>query len=236
MLYNNWPFVLMLLAAMVLTVVTKKLTVSASVVAGICGVAIYAGAGYTGIAMVAVFFTLGTFATRWKLNVKQAIGVAEENKGQRTAGQVIANAGVAAILGLLAYLNNEYVPLLQLMIAGSLASATADTLSSEMGNVYGRRYYNILSFKRDIRGRDGVVSLEGTLIGLLGSMVIAAVYAFGSGLLQNLMYVVAAGTLGNIADSILGATVERKGYLNNNAVNYLNTDIGAVAAALFYIL
>ncbi len=42
-----------------------------------------------------------------------------------------------------------------------------------------------------------------------------------------------AATFGNLVDSILGATLERKGHLSNNAVNFLNT---FAAAALTWLL
>ncbi|HET9502951.1 MAG TPA: DUF92 domain-containing protein [Hymenobacter sp.] len=209
-----------------------KLTVPAVWVGGALGLLIYLGAGWSGLASLALFFGLGTAASAWRVADKRRLGLAEANRGRRTAGQVLANAGVAGLLGLLAWRLPAHAPLLRLMLAGSFASAAADTLASELGNVYGRRYYNILTFKPDQRGLDGVISREGTLLGLAGSAIIAAAYCVGVGWGLAFGWLLLAGTAGNLADSVLGATLERRHLLNNDAVNSLNTLVGAMVAAL----
>ena len=113
------------------------------------------------------------------------------------------------------------------MMAAAFSSATADTLSSELGSLYGRKFYNILSFKKDTRGLDGVISVEGTLFGVIGSMLIAVVYSAGFGWGENFFLIIIAGTIGNLADSLLGALWERKRLLHNDVVNFLNTLIAA---------
>jgi uncharacterized protein (TIGR00297 family) len=219
-----------LVAGMIASVKANKLTVTASVTGGVIGLLIFIATGFTGLVMMATFFVLGTLATSWKLSVKQRLGLAETDKGRRVAGQVIANAGVAGLLALLIIMFPIYTKLFSVMIAASFASATADTLSSELGNVYGRKFYNVITFKKDTRGENGVVSLEGTIIGIIGSAVIAFIYAVVYSFDVNFLWIIGAGTIGNVTDSILGATLERKYILNNNAVNFSNTAIAAIAA------
>lgn len=227
---GSFLFLLILFTTMFFSVKKNKLTPAAAIAGGIIGGCVFLGAGFTGIAMLGLFFFLGTLATSWKLTTKEKLGAAETNKGRRTAGQVIANGGVAGLAGLLSWVLKGQQELFQLMMAASLASATADTLSSELGTIYGKRFYNILSFKPDTRGENGVVSLEGTTLGIIGSLLIALVYSIGFGTVSGFMLIVIAGTFGNLMDSVLGASLERKSYLNNDAVNFINTAFAAFVA------
>ncbi|WP_026461509.1 DUF92 domain-containing protein [Adhaeribacter aquaticus] len=212
----------------------QKLTEAGALTGGLLGLSLFLGAGFTGLGMLGAFFIIGTLASSWKFTYKASLGLAEENKGRRTAGQAFANAGVAGILGLGSWLFPDKANLLGVMLAGSFASATADTLASELGNLYGSRYYNILTFKPDKRGENGVISLEGTLAGLAGSIVIALLYGLGIAWDQNFFWIIIAGLVGNLADSVLGATLERKHIVGNNLVNFLNTLTGALVAGLLY--
>ncbi|WP_245957584.1 DUF92 domain-containing protein [Niabella yanshanensis] len=225
-------FLLVILSGMVASVVFKKLTPPAAITGGILSCCIYAGAGFAGITLMAAFFVLGVLATSWKLDQKISEGLAEAQKGKRTAAQVFANAGMAAITGLITWILPELRPDAPLIIAACFASATADTISSELGNVYGKRFYHILSLKKATGGANGVISLEGTLAGCTGSCIISVIYAFWQGWSIDLLFIVIAGTLGNFIDSILGATLENTGYISNNAVNFFNT----CAAAVFILI
>jgi len=201
----------------------RKLTLTGAVTGWIVAALVYAGAGYMGISLLAAFFILASLATKGK-------------GSKRTSGQVLANGGVAAILGLSAWIWPQHLTLFQLMIAGSLASATADTLSSELGTVYGKRFFNIITFKKDERGLDGVISIEGTLIGLAGAAIIAITYCLFNGWGMPSLYIVTAGFIGNIIDSVLGATLERKSRIDNNLVNFSNTATGAIMCLLLFNL
>ncbi len=226
-------FSILLLIAVILVIKTRKLSKLGGVAAAIVATCIYIGTGLPGISLLALFFVLGVASTRWKRDEKRRLKLVEEHHEERNAKQVLANGAVAALIGIACSIFPEYDFVLYLMLACSLSAATADTLSSELGMIYGKRFYNIISWKNDTRGENGVISLEGTLIGIMGSVLIAILYAFTSELnWYTIMVVVVAGTVGNIADSVLGATLERHNMIGNNAVNTLNTFIAALAGAL----
>jgi len=225
---------LILVAGVAYSISARKLTVIAALTGAAVAILVFAGAGFTGLAMMTTFFILGSAATSVQSKTKKDLNA--DQKGGRTAGQVLANAGTAALCGILILVFPAQTQVLQLMIAASFASATADTLSSELGTVYGKRFFNIITLKPDLRGLDGVISLEGTLIGVIGSVIIAVVYAIGMDWTTNLIWIIVAGTLGNLTDSVLGAVLERKNLINNDTVNFLNTLIAALFMLLLYFV
>lgn len=235
--FDNFPalshllFLGFLLIAVLASLFSGKLTFWAGITGAVVATCIYLGAGWSGIAMLSLFFILGTAATSFKKNWKQKITGTSET-GARNAGQVLANGGAAALFGLLVIFFPEQKQILLLMMAGAFSSATADTLSSELGTVYGQRFYNILNFKNDRRGLDGVVSMEGFLFGLTGSAIIAMVFALCTAQPETIVWIIIAGTAGNLADSYLGAALERKNLIHNDLVNFFNTTVGATVMLL----
>jgi uncharacterized protein (TIGR00297 family) len=232
-----------------LSVLLRKLTFWGGLSGACVATALFAGLGYAGLLLLGVFFIAGTLATSYRKRWKTAQGLREAHGGQRRAVQVWANGGVAAALGLAAYFANnrqvaEYTTgshvanALQVLAACALSAATADTLSSELGNAWGRRFINLRTLRQDARGKDGVISLEGTLAGMAGSVVIALLFAVCLNSRPAFALVIAAaGIFGNLADSWLGATWQRKGWMGNDAVNLANTlAAAAFGAALLCVL
>ncbi|WP_121355413.1 DUF92 domain-containing protein [Flavisolibacter nicotianae] len=226
--------IIFLFAGVVESIRHRKLTVAGAIAGGVLGFGIFIGAGWTGLGMLGLFFLLGTLATSWKRKQKAGIGMMQEQGGQRNAGQVLANGGMAGLLGYCTLFFPQQKDLFAFLVAGCFSSAMADTLSSELGTLYGKKFFNILTLKKDQRGLDGVVSLEGTGLGILGSVIIAVVYSLGFGWSNHFFWIVLAGTIGNLADSVLGAALERKGLIGNDAVNAFNTLIAALLAFLFW--
>jgi uncharacterized protein (TIGR00297 family) len=218
------------------SIALRKLSVAGALTGGGLAWLLYKGIGVTGIIMLAAFFIAGTIATAIGAGRKERLGMAEKNEGQRSAWQVLANGAVAGIASLIAWLYPDHKIIAQLVAASALASAAADTLSSELGTLYGSRFYNILTLKRDHPGLDGVISIEGTLCGIGGSALIMFIYITGYGYTPHSWWILLAGTFGNLADSILGASLQRKGWLSNDMVNSINTLVAAIVVALYYYM
>lgn len=231
----TWILVtLIILSGAFISYRTQKLSLEGAAVGAFLAVFLYAGAGVPGLLMMAAFFISAVAATRWRMEDKEKLQMAERDKGRRNAWQVLSNAGAAVLFSVcLVYSGDTHIVLL---IAACFSAATADTLSSELGTLYGKRFYNIINFKKDTRGRDGVISLEGTLMGMGGSVLIAVVHSLAYGWHTDFFIIVIAGTAGNVTDSILGATAERKGIIGNDLVNFTCTLTAAAVAECLYLL
>jgi uncharacterized protein (TIGR00297 family) len=156
--------------------------------------------------------------------------------GQRTARQVVANGGVAA----LAALAGSWPA-----FAGALAAATADTWATEIGSFSKARPRLITSGEPVPRGASGGITLLGTAGGVAGALVMGLLaWMLGAHTRQLAGVVALAGAGGMLLDSLLGATVQgsfehepvqpARGYawLDNDAVNLAATLSGAAIAAV----
>lgn len=194
----------------------------------------------TALIPVLVLLVMTSAATRFGRARKERLGIAETRKG-RVAAQVAANLGVAALVATrimqmwlgdgLALPYSPTLPLFTVALA-ALAEAAADTISSEIGQVLGGPPIMLTTLRRVEAGTDGAVTLVGTLAGVLAAGIVSAagVLALGGGLAM-LAVSWAGGVFGLFFDSLLGATLERQEWLNNDAVNFLSTASAAAFSA-----
>ena len=193
----------------------------------------------TALTPLLAFMVITSAATRFGRDRKQRLGTAESKRG-RGAAQVSANLGLAALaalplaqvwfensLGLRLYLG---VPLFVPALA-ALSEAAADTVSSEVGQVLGGRPFLLTTFRRVEPGTDGAISFAGTLAGIAAAAAVAAAGTWtGNGDLRMFLLNFTGGIFGLFFDSLLGATLERARWLNNDAVNFLSTASAATFA------
>jgi uncharacterized protein (TIGR00297 family) len=200
----------------------------------VIGTLVTGGLGLPGLAVMVAFFIIGSAATKLGYRVKAARGIAQEKGGARGWRNAWANGGVPAALAVMAALAPPALRgLYAIAYAAAVATAAADTCSSEVGKAYGRRTFLITTLKPVPPGTEGAVSLEGTLGGLLGGLMVAAVgAALGLYSWPVAGLVGMAGLLGALAESVVGTVAERRGWMGNDALNALNTAMGAGLAVL----
>lgn len=184
---------------------------------------------------LAALLLLTLLATRFGRRAKERLGVAEDRRG-RTATQVAANIGMAGVCGVPLTLATIFSggPVSRIWMVGMVAAlgeATADTLSSELGQVLGGEPRLLTTMRRVSRGTDGGVTTIGTLSGVAGAAAVVgvAVPALGFGA-EEVGVALGAAVLGLMVDSVLGEWVERRGWLGNDAVNTLSTLAAALLA------
>jgi uncharacterized protein (TIGR00297 family) len=174
-----------------------------------------------------VVFAITLLATRIGYVRKQQLRAAEP-PGGRTAAQAMANLGVAALVVAIAA---RSWPVLAL---AALAEAAADTASSEVGMAFPGRTLLITTFRPVPAGTDGGVSARGSIAALLAAVAIAVAALYAELVsVYEAAFVATAGFLGVQVDSVLGAVLERRKYLNNDLVNLLST---AATAGIAWLL
>jgi uncharacterized protein (TIGR00297 family) len=152
------------------------------------GAAVWWGLGWRGASVLVAFFLSGSALTH----------LATGRGARRTARQVLANGGVAALAALLGAFA---------VAAGALGAAAADTWATELGAFSPTPPRLITTGARVSRGVSGGVTLLGTAGGAAGALFIATLAhvlaptqtAAGVGVFF------CAGVLGMLADSAVGA-------------------------------
>jgi uncharacterized protein (TIGR00297 family) len=200
--------------------------------AAVCFALLWAAGLGAFVALLTVFL-LTWVATRIGYSRKQHLGTAEARTG-RDAVQVLANLGMAAGCAVL-YAIFRPDPRLLIAMAAALAEAAADTVSSEIGQALGGTPRLITTWRKVAPGTDGAITVAGTLAGTAAAVAVASVCVLTHIFEWKLLVVCAgAGVAGMIFDSLLGATLERRQVLGNNAVNFASTVIAAVLAFLLW--
>lgn len=213
-----------------LSLLTRRISWSGATVGSGITLLLMLAFDWLGLLAIATFFILGTAASAWKKKEKEEMGLAEANAGKRGYANVLANAAIPFFLALIYLVLPSERERYEIMMLAGFAAALSDTLSSEVGNIYGKNYVNIFNLRKGVRGKDGMISLEGTLSGLIGALLMGIIYPFTGGDIKYVPIIFVAGFAGNLSDSLLGATLQHKGFLNNHTVNFFNTLLAAFIA------
>ncbi|WP_405298199.1 TIGR00297 family protein [Methanobrevibacter sp.] len=223
----NWVYVILLFILGFITYYRKSLDLFGSAVMIIMGIVIIFSAGVNWLLLIVLFLVMSLLATKYSKKYKRSLGQFE---GRRTSKNVISNGVVACFM---AAFGGYYLPFVGGFI-GAIATATADTLGSEIG-VLDPHPRLITTFQSVDPGTNGAVSVLGTVVGIVGAGVIGIV-AFLLGIVPSPLSAIAvsiiSGFIGCFTDSILGALFENRGMITNEHVNLLATIVGAIVGIL----
>lgn len=208
----------------------KMVNKSGAISGFLLGVAVYLGWGYKSFLLMFAFFVMGSIATRIGYERKVARGIAEKRGGARSWREAVANCLAGAFFSVLVITTHHEGAFLIALIA-AFAEAGGDTVSSEIGQWLSGRAYLITTLQSVPAGENGGISLGGTAAGVVASALMATL-AFNLGLCgrAGLLIALSAGIAGNLFDSVLGATIERRGLVNNGMVNFAGTSFAGMLA------
>ncbi|XP_078075898.1 transmembrane protein 19 [Mustelus asterias] len=216
------------------------------------------------------FFVSSSKLTKWKTEAKKHLDAEYKEGGQRNWIQVFCNGGVPTEIALLYMIESgpgeiaidfskQYTASwMCLSLLGALACSSGDTWASEIGSVASKSQPRLITTWEKVPiGTNGGVTFVGLASSLLGGMVVGLAYLLTQMMfVENLdvsppqwpivLYGAAAGFIGSILDSYLGAVMQYSGFdedrgmvvnhitpnvrhisgkpiLDNNAVNLFST-------------
>lgn len=212
----------------------KKIDLSALVAAGLVGTVALLTVGVDWLYLILTFFIIGNLITKYKYSAKKNLGVAE---GIRTFRNVFGNGGAATIFAIF-YLLTDRNPVLLLGFMGAMATATADTFATEIGQAHEREPRLITNLRKTKVGTSGAISLPGSIAALIGAGIISSIPLFFSiNLDKTPIFFIGtiSGFIGCNVDSLIGATIERK-KVDKHMTNFLGTLSGGISAMLLYTI
>jgi uncharacterized protein (TIGR00297 family) len=199
--------------------VSASATTSGVAMVVVQALVIFYSLGPAGVSMLVIVAVGGTIATVFH-HLREHKLIVGEHRNWRDA---IANAGVSTILALMGSLVRDYT-LRHALIVGfvsSLGAAFSDTLSHELGMVFGSKPRLITTLQRARPGENGAISSMGSAIGLFSAVGIALIAARVALItFRDVPLVALAAYVGNLVDSVLGATLEKKAWVGNELVNF----------------
>jgi uncharacterized protein (TIGR00297 family) len=253
----------------------RLLTPGGALGATLIGGTVFGFGGLVWAAALISFFVLSSLISLFS-NAHKARALARAHKsGPRDLLQTLANGGLPALMALAVGAtghSSPWYPYFTLAYFGALAAATADTWATELGMLSAQQPRLITSGRPVPAGLSGGITGAGLTASVTGAAIMAlAIFGFiqGASLLSTgqwflqdwflLLVLPFGGMAGSLADSFLGATLQRLYYcqhcqqfteqsthscgqptrivhgyswVNNDVVNFFATLAGALAVIL----
>lgn len=225
-------------------VVAGALTRTAGIIAAAFGIVVVVIGGFPFLALLVLFVVASVLATRYGFEEKKRRSVQEGTAGERGVSNVLAHIVIPTALVLSAWLLPSVLPVRSVttLYTAALAFGAADTFASEFGVLAGAAR-SILTLRPVVAGTNGGVSALGEAWAFVGAVSTAGIgaglfYAFRTpvvSLVALLGIGAAAGFIGCQIDSVLGETLENRGYLTKGSTNFVAMLLSVVVAMALLI-
>lgn len=191
--------------------------------------------GLDWLLMLVVFAAIGFIVTKIAFGKKKEKGVQEGKSGERGWKNIIGVALAPAIVSILNFTIPNHHDLMSVIYLSTIAVAASDTVASEIG-VRDPKTWLITNFKRVTAGTNGGISVLGSSVSFIAAVVVSIV---GWAILFRdlswfLLIPAFAGMVGNLLDSLFGATIEDR-YITKYTNNFMTGLLGGLVAALIYL-
>lgn len=186
----------------------KALSLSGVMGTFMVGFVVFHGFGLKGLFLLGAFFLSSSLWSLFGKEKKIQAQEKNEKSERRDLLQVFANGGIPAVASVFYLIDANNVWLI--IFCTSIAAANADTWASEIGTLSKSKPYHAFTLKQVDAGSSGAVSMLGTLAAFIGSILISFISFLFWGAIGTYMFVAITilGFLGNIIDTILGATIQ----------------------------
>ena len=222
------------LAAALLATFLRWISWKGTVLASLFGFFVYIAMGWQAYALLCVFLILGSLATRMGKKRKEMLRIAEGEHGRRGVSNVLCNGIVPILIALFSLWIKS--PVLAVAFAAAVATATLDTVSTEIGQWLGRKPVNPITFRPVRVGTPGGVSWEGTGAGVLAAALVGLISFWTAWLPLSAAPVIVVGALsGGTAESVLASVLKRKPEYSGSTLNLFNTLLGAFVSAMIWL-
>jgi uncharacterized protein (TIGR00297 family) len=174
---------------------------------------ICAAAGWSWAALLNAFFVSANILSRYRSTLRaDRIDEIVEKGSARDVWQVAANGGVFTLAALGSLIHPS--PVWTAAGAGAIAAVTADTWSTEIGTVADLPPRLITNGKIVPPGTSGAVTIQGLVAAVGGSVFIAVIVLASRWGTFAAVAALVGGFAGSIADSFVGATLQRTRWCN----------------------
>ncbi|MGI6471522.1 MAG: DUF92 domain-containing protein [Candidatus Methanomethylophilaceae archaeon] len=191
--------------------------------------------GLDWLLMLVVFAAIGFIVTKIAFGKKKEKGVQEGKSGERGWKNIIGVALAPAIVSVLNFAIPDYHSLMSVVYLSTITVAASDTVASEIG-VRDSRAWLITTFKRVPAGTNGGISVLGSAVSFAAAIVVSILgwMILFRDLSWLLLIPAFAGMIGNLLDSLFGATIEDR-YISKYTNNFVTGLLGGLIAAVIYL-